>query len=58
MSAKKDVNLVGWGDYFPSCKYSNEDICKILGLSLEKSKEYEEKYGFIERAWCVDQDGR
>lgn len=49
-----DINIIGWGDYFPSCEYTNEDLCRIFKLPLEKAQKYENLLGIKKRAMCID----
>ncbi|MFH1415951.1 MAG: hypothetical protein ABIH89_07710 [Elusimicrobiota bacterium] len=49
-----DVNLVGWGMYYPPYEYTNEDLCRIFKLPLRKAKDYEEMLGVKKRQMCID----
>lgn len=49
-----DIYIVGWADYFPPFEYTNEDLCKIFDLPLEKAKKYEGLNGIKKRRMCLD----
>lgn len=49
-----NVNLVGWGVYYPPYEYTNEDLCRIYKLPLRKAKDYEEMWGVKKRQMCID----
>jgi 3-oxoacyl-[acyl-carrier-protein] synthase-3 len=49
-----DINLIGWGVEYPSCNYTNEELCEIFNLPAHKAKEYEKMLGIKERQMCID----